>query len=285
MPKNNTPNSKTKLLFLLNYLMEHTDEQHPISLESLIDLYKQYGFKGNRNTVRDDITALQKAGIDVIIDHDGRFNAYYIGTRMFEIAEVRALIDAVSSSRFITSVKSKMLVQKLIQLTSEHNRAYLEHSAFMVDKLKTISHGIFNTIDTVNNAIRLQKKISFQYIDYTPEKEEIRRHNGKVYVVSPQSFIRNDDRYYVPSYSEEKGCIVPFRVDRMRDVEMLDEEAVIDKRFTPSEYSSKVMKMYNGDIPEQEVILEADNKYMLSVIDRFGRGLSIKRHSGGCKPR
>lgn len=270
------PNSKTKLLFLSNYLMEHTDEQHPITMEALIDLYKQHGFKGNRNTIPDDLDALMEAGVDIITDHRGKFKVYYIGNRLFEIAEVRALIDAVSSSRFITATKSKLLIQKLTKLTSEHSRAYLERSAFATDRLKNPNKGILNVIDKVNDAIRLRKKISFQYIDYTPKKKEIRRHGGKRYVVSPQSFIWNDDRYYVPSYSEEKGCIVPFRLDRMRSVEMLDEDAFIDKKFKPSEYCRKVLKMYDGDVPEQEVILEADNKHMISIIERFGLNIETK---------
>ena len=271
-----SPNSKIKLLFLSNYLMEHTDELHPVTLETLIELYKQNGFKGNRNTIPNDIEALQEAGVDIITDHRGKFKVYYIGNRLFEVAEVRTLIDAVSSSRFITATKSKLLIQKLTKLTSEFSRAYLEHSAFAVDRIKTMSKGIFNTIDKVNDAIRLRKKISFQYIDYTPEKRVIRRHNGKRYIVSPQAFIWNDDRYYVPSYSDEKGCIVPFRVDRMRDVEMLDEDAFIVKKFNPSEYSRKALKMYGGNVPEQEVVLEADNNHMLSIVDRFGTDIETK---------
>lgn len=267
---NDAPNSKGRLLFLEHYLLEHTDEQHMISTEELIALYTANGYKANRNTVRDDIAVLQACGIDVIQTYKGKFRAFYIGSRMFELAEVKTLVDAVSSSRFITAAKSETLIQKLTELTSEHSREYLLHSAFSADRLKTDSIGIFLIIDAVNEAITKRKKISFQYIDYLPDKTEILRHDGKVYTVSPQAFLWNDDRYYVPSYSEEKGCIVPFRVDRMRSIEMLDEDSYIDAAFNPSEYSRKVLKMYDGDMDEQEVVLIAENKHMLSVIDRFG---------------
>lgn len=268
--ENTSMNTKTKLLFLAKYLMEHTDEQHPVSLDELITLCKNAGFTGNRNTIRNDITALQAAGLDVIIDHQGRFNAYFIGNRLFELAEVRTLIDAVSSSRFITLEKSEELIQKLTLLTSVHNRLHLSRSAFAADRLKIDSRGIFRAIDIINDAIRAGKKIRFQYIDYTPDKTEVLRHDGKMYVVSPHAFLWNDDRYYVPSYSEEKDCMIPFRVDRMRNVEIVDQPAVIDKNFNPSEYCRKVLKMYDGDVAEREVTLIADNKHMISVIDRFG---------------
>ncbi len=261
---------KGRLLFLEHYLQDHTDDEHTISTDELIALYLEHGFKANRNTIRDDIEILLSYGIDVIKTYKGKTRAYYLGNRIFDLAEVKTLVDAVSSSRFITSQKSEELIQKLTLLTSVHNRDNLAHSAFVADRIKTVTPSVFIFIDKIDEAIGKCKKISFQYIDYLPDKTEILRHDGKVYVVSPQAFLWNDDRYYVLSYSEEKGCIVPFRVDRMRNVEMLPDDAVIDPNFNPSEYCRSVLKMYDGAAPEQEVVLVADNKHMISVIDRFG---------------
>lgn len=157
-----------------------------------------------------------------------------------------------------------------------HYRDSLINSASFSTRLKTDSTGIFLTIDKVNLAISEGKKISFQYVDYLPTKEEILRHDGKKYIVSPQALLWNNDRYYVPSYSEEKQGIVPFRIDRMRNVEITDEPAARDKSFDPAEYSRKVLKMYDGDIKEQKVTIEADNKYMVNVIDRFGEDIDTK---------
>lgn len=204
---------KGRLLFLEHYLQTNTDENHTISTDELIDLYTSNGFKANRNTIRDDIEVLLTYGVDVIKTYKSKARAYYLGNRIFDLAEVKTLVDAVSSSRFITSQKSEELIQKLTQLTSVHNRESLTHSAFTADRIKTDTPSIFIVIDRINDAISRGKKIKFQYIDYLPDKTEVLRHDGKVYVVSPQAFIWNDDRYYVPSYSEEKGCIVPFRVD------------------------------------------------------------------------
>lgn len=267
---------KGRLLFLEHYLQTNTDENHTISTDELIDLYTSNGFKANRNTIRDDIEVLLTYGVDVIKTYKSKARAYYLGNRIFDLAEVKTLVDAVSSSRFITSQKSEELIQKLTQLTSVHNRESLTHSAFTADRIKTDTPSIFIVIDRINDAISRGKKIKFQYIDYLPDKTEVLRHDGKVYVVSPQAFIWNDDRYYVPSYSEEKGCIVPFRVDRMRNVEVVSEDAVRDEEFNVSDYTRRVLKMYDGSAPEQDVVLVADNKHMLSIIDRFGTEIETK---------
>lgn len=268
---------KGRLLLLEHYLEENTDEQHSLTTDELIEVYEQNGYKANRNTIRDDISALIESGIDIITEYKGRSKVFYIGNRLFELAEIKTLVDAVSSSRFITAEKSDALIEKLTKLTSVHNRKSLTETALSADRIKTDSTGIFLTIDKVNAAIREKKKIRFQYIDYLPTKEKILRHDGKWYIVSPQTLIWNDDRYYVPSYSEEKGCIVPFRIDRMCSVELTDETAIHDESFDPAEYCRKVLKMYDGDVEEQKVTLEAPNRYMLNVIDRFGEDIKTEQ--------
>lgn len=273
MSENTSTTIKGRLLFLEHYLQTYTDDQHSVSTDELIEIYASNGFKANRNTIRDDIAILSSSGVDVIQSYKGKQRAYHIGNRLFDLAEVKTLVDAVCSSHFIAAKKSEELIEKLTQLTSIHYRDTLAHSAFAAGRIKAETPNIFITIDKINDAISRGKKISFQYIDYLPDKTEVLRHDGKRYVVSPQTFLWNDDRYYVPSYSEEKGCIIPFRVDRMRNVEILEAERFIDSSFDSSEYTRKVLKMYDGDLPEQEVILIADNKHMLSIIDRFGEDI------------
>ena len=263
-------NTKGRLLFIERYMVENTDETHTLSTDELIRVYEKNGYKANRNTVRDDIEVLRSVGIDVIDRREGNAKAYYIGSRLFEVAEVKTLVDAVSSSRFITKEKSKTLIGKLTKLTSVHNRKALLHSSFFADRIKTSSKSIFISIDTVNQAISRKKKITFKYIDYLPNKKTILRHDGKVYKVSPYALLWNDDRYYVPSYSEEKGGIVPFRIDRMRQVEISDEDADGSVAFDPAKYSRKVLKMFDGNTDECEVELLAENRYMINIIDRFG---------------
>ena len=268
-----TSNTKGRLLFLEHCLLENTDEMHPITAEQLIRVYEGNGYKANRSTIRDDISVLQAFGIDVISELAGKNKVFYIGSRLFELAEIKMLADAVASSRFITADKSESLINKLTKLTNEHNRQQIINGALPANRLKTLSPGIFRTIDTISTAIAEKKKISFQYIDILPTKEIVLRHDGKEYKVSPQTLVWEDDRYYAPAYSEEKKCIVPFRIDRMRNVALLDDSAYIDPQFNIADYSRMVLQMFDGNEEELEVTLTAENKYMLNIIDRFGEDI------------
>ena len=162
-------NTKARLLFLERYMMENTDEEHAITTDELIKLYDANGFKANRNTVHDDIEVLRSVNIDIISVRAGNAKAYFIGSRLFEMSELKTLADAVSSSRFITKERSRNLIHKLTELTSVHNRKPLMKSAFYADRIKTNSRGIFRVIDSVNVAISTGKKMSFKYIDYKPD--------------------------------------------------------------------------------------------------------------------
>ena len=44
-------NTKARLLFIEQYMMENTDEAHPVSTDELISIYEAHGYKANRNTV------------------------------------------------------------------------------------------------------------------------------------------------------------------------------------------------------------------------------------------
>jgi len=189
---------------------------------------------------------------------------------------LKLLVDAVSSSRFITAEKSDLLISKLAQLTNEENRQELSARIFTGDRLKTSNSNVFVTIDTVYNAIKRQKKISFHYWDYSPKKEKVLRHDGEEYIVSPYALVWNDDRYYAPSYSDKRQTIVKYRIDRMCDVQILEEDAFVDPDFNVAEYSKKVIKMYDDNLPERTVTLRCINEHMKNVIDRFGEDIKTK---------
>lgn len=262
--------NKGRIIFLEHYLLDHADENNPITTENLITAMADHGYSANRNTVHSDIAALQAEGINVVAVRVANAKGYYIKDRPFRTTELKALIDAVSSSQFIPERNSNALIRRLAEMAPEMYRKNLIATAFCADRIKTDSPVAFPTLDTVNKAIQKSKKLQFQYVDYLPTKEEVLRHNKKAYIVSPYALLWNDGRYYVPSYDPEKDKIVSYRVDRMRSVIMLSELADRDKPFDPVDYCKKALWMYDGDIEEQEVILISENKHMISLIDRFG---------------
>lgn len=277
MAERNALGSKGRVLFLRKYLEEHTDDDHVITTEELIRLYEENGYKAQRQTIADDVAVLVSSDFEVIVNQVARnktkTNAYHIGARLFELPELKLLVDAVSSSRFITAEKSELLIKKLSQLTNEENRADLSARIYTGDRLKTTNPNVLVNIDTIYNAIRDKKKITFHYWDYAPNKEKVLKHDGEDYIVSPYVLLWNDDRYYVPGYSEKHQDTVKFRVDRMCDVQIMDEDAHIDPEFNAAEYSKKVIKMYDDKLPERAVTLRCQNEHMKNVLDRFGEDI------------
>ena len=274
MPVRNESGTKGRLLFLERYLLEHTDENHALTTEDILAVCREHGYKSQRATVWDDMAVLYAAGLEVmreqVASNRTSMNAYYVGERLFEMAELRMLVDAVSSSRFITAEKSDLLISKLARLTNEQNRASLTWKIYNAQRAKTTNPNVFVNMEEIRAAIDAHRKISFHYWDYTPAKERVLRHDGELYIASPYALIWDDDRYYAAAWSDKREKIVKYRVDRMCDVKVLDEAAVRDESFNPAAYARSVIKMYDGDLPEMKVTLLCENELMQNVLDRFG---------------
>lgn len=188
--------NKGRIIFLEHYLMDQSDESHPITTDELISILSEHGYSANRNTIHSDMTALQEAGIGVEAVRVANAKGYYIRNRLFRMTELKALIDSVSSSQFIPERNSNALIRRLAEMAPEMYRKDLIATAFCADRVKTDSPVAFPALDTVNKAIQKYRKLSFQYVDYLPTKEEILRHNKKKYVVSPYVLLWDNGRYY-----------------------------------------------------------------------------------------
>lgn len=261
--------TKSRILFLLRFLFENTDDEHCFSTNELIQLLAENGFSANRKTVRDDVEMLCDAGYEILVDKDGKSNSYHFGTRTFELPELKMLVDAISSSRFISAEKSEVLIQKLTSLTSKYEAQELTAKIFTADRIKADNSKIFLTTDIVSRAIEQEKKVSFQYFDYLPTKEKVLKNSGEVYIISPYALIWNDDRYYLVGFSDKRQTLTPFRVDRMTVPTITDEPAVKNAQFNPADFTNKVIQMFSSG-EEETVMLRCRNETMRSVIDKFG---------------
>lgn len=273
----NTSGTKGRLLFLQSFLMDHTDDNNVITTEELLQLYAKNGYKANRSTVRDDIAVLCSFGTDVIVDRVTRngtkTNAYHIGERLFELPELKLLIDAVSSSRFITKSKSDLIIKKLLKLSNQQNRKALMTRVMVSDHLKSSNNAVMVITDAICQAIINHRKIAFHYWDYSAEKKRILRHDGEEYTLSPYALIWNDDRYYIAGYSDKRQKVVKFRVDRICDIHELEDDAVDNDDFNLADYAKKAIKLYDDDKEECPVTLLCKNERMKNVVDRFGEDI------------
>ena len=263
-----TSSTKKRLLLILELLYKTTDESHPVSTVEITDYLADKGFLIDRKTLRSDLRLLISMGYDIVVVKSSP-NKYFWGERTFEIPELKMLLDAVSSARFISETKSKQLTKKIMSLAGMQQREQLKRHVRAIGKTKADNKGLYYIIDTITEAINRKKKISFQYMEYNGRKEKILRNDGEVYILSPYVLYWNEDYYYVLGYSDKRERVTAFRIDRMKTPTIMDDDAVPKPEdFDVSAYSNKVFQMFSGE--ETTVELECDTALMKYVIDRFG---------------
>lgn len=269
---------KSRMIILAQMFYEHTDEETPMTSQEILEYLKEHDVPANEKTLRGDIKLLQDLGLD-IVKIVSRPNLFYWGERQFELPELKLLVDAVASSRFITKKKSNALGKKLAQLASENQRKDLRRHIQATNRAKSENESIYYSVNTVNEAISRRKKIRFQYTEFGPDLKEILRGDGEVYELSPYALLWNEDYYYVVGWSNKHNNVSVFRVDRLYRPELLDEKAV--KRpddFNLDDYSTPIFDMFEG--PERKTVqLEVDNKLAKYIVDRFGTKLGTKQVS------
>ena len=262
--------SQIRILRLLHFLYQHTDEEHPVSASDILRLWEESGICTDRRSVYGDMDILKEFGVDIIHRRE-RQNLYFVGSRLFELPELKLLVDAVESSRFITRKKSVELISKLSSLASSSQAKELNRPVYMGGTAKPDNETIYYTVDTLHTAIREKQQVQFQYIEFTSQKERRLKHNGAWYVFSPYALMWQRDYYYAVGWSERHGKLAQFRVDRMANVEPLERPAIEMPGFDAEDYASKVFGMYDDEI--ETVTLRCENQFMRNVIDRFGTGV------------
>lgn len=263
-----TSSTKKRMLLILELLYKTTDESHPVSTVDITGYLEEKGFQIDRKTLRSDLRLLISMGYDIVVVKSSP-NKYFWGERTFEIPELKMLLDAVSSARFISKTKSKRLAKKIMSLAGMQQREQLKRHVRAIGKTKADNKGLYYIIDTITEAINQKKKISFQYMEYNGRKEKILRNDGEVYILSPYVLYWNEDYYYVLGYSDKRERVTAFRIDRMKTPTIMDDDAVTKPEdFDVSAYSNKVFQMFSGE--ETTVELECDTSLMKYVIDRFG---------------
>ena len=275
------PNSNQKVksrhLTIMKMFFERTDEDHQFTVADIIAFLESQGESTNIKTLRKDIETLQNHGLD-IVRVSTRPVRYFMGSRKYELPELKLLIDAVSSSRFITQKKSRELAKKLTGEASEHQRKELRRNIVATHRIKTSNESVYYTVDTVNDAINKGRQIAFKYIDYTPELKKMFRNEGEVYEVSPYALFWNEDYYYVVGFSNKHGKVAVFRADKLYRPEILEKKAVKKPEdFDLEAYSKQIFEMYDGDIVN--VRLCCRNDLARYVADRFGDKLETKPFS------
>ena len=276
MPKGQ--NQKSKLLHLARILNRQTDQEHPMSLQRMMDLLQAQGIDvRDRKSLYDDLDTLRVFGMDIEMQRDGRSVGYYVASRPFELPELKLLVDAVQSSRFITRKKTDQLISKVESLASVHQARQLQRQVFVTRRIKAMNESIYYTVDALHEAIDSGKQIRFHYFEWAlgrgRERVEKRlRKDGAWYQVSPWWLIWDNENYYLVAYDSQSRDVRHYRVDKMQDIALVDalrEGGDLLSRFDPGAYAGSLFGMYHGDL--ETVKLRFDNALIGVVADRFGR--------------
>ncbi len=269
-------NQKLKLLYIMQYLLRETDEDNPVTTAQIISMLNSNGISAERKSVYENIEDLRQFGLDIENSGTGRSSGYYIASREFEMPELKLLVDAVQSSKFITKGKTDRLIKKIEGLAGRHQAEELQRQVFVSNRIKHDNESIYYNVDEIHTAINTDCKLSFFYFDWTSSKTKKHHHDGKRYLISPWALAWDDENYYMIGYDSEADMIKHYRVDKMEKIsaENIAREGreKFDK-FDMAVYSKKVFGMFGGE--EKTVTIRFKESLAGAVIDRFGRDAMI----------
>lgn len=274
MPKGT--NNKFKLFRLTQIMLERTDEEHYITMPEIMAALKEYEITADRKTIYGDLRDLEQFGIEVEGEPTGNRYHYHVVSRDFELPELKLLVDAIQSSKFITARKTDTLIKKLEKLVSKYDAMKLQRQVFVSGRIKTMNESIYYTVDAIHNAISEDKKIKFQYFQWNIKKEMELRHNGAYYHISPWGLLWEDENYYLVGFDSKAGCIKHYRVDKMLHIQMTNEKREgkeYFKKINMADYVKKSFGMYGGK--EYQIKLLVENQLAGVMIDRFGKDIMM----------
>ena len=270
MPKGN--NQKLKLFYLMHIMLEKTDEEHGITMPEIIKELEANEITAERKSIYDDFNMLtEHLGVEIEARRVGKYTYYHAIERPFELAELKLLVDAISSSKFITEKKTHELIKKLEKYASRYQAMKLHREVYISGRGKTTNEAIYYNVDAIHSAIGNNKQIQFQYFQWNVKKEKEFKKDGAKYQVSPWALLWEDEKYYMIGYDKEADSIKYYRVDKMLQIDVLEEDRLGKghfEKFDIKTYSKKNFGMFAGT--EQSVKMRFHNRLAGVVIDRFG---------------
>ncbi len=272
-------NQKMKLLYIIDILKKHSDEENPINATELCEKLEAVGISAERKAIYNDIDTLIDFGYDIVKTRTPRFG-YFLASREFELPEIYLLGDAVRSAEFITPKKTRELLGKLDSMLSVNQVRQREKNIYIAAKNKCKNEEIYYSIDKISTAITKKKKISFIYCQRTLQEGKNIAVTEKTMTVSPYALIWENDKYYLIGNNAKYDNLIHLRLDRIRHVEITEDKArhfsevsEYTEFFDGADYTAKTFNMYTG--LNSEVELRCSKKILEQIIDRFSEEIFI----------
>ena len=279
---------KSRPLYVANYLKKKSDNIQWVTQKDILDyLYEEYGIMPDRKTIKRDIAMLRdEMGMDI---EEESYKGYRLRSREFELDDLKILAECVYAAKFISEERSNDLIDVLCEFCSEKQAQKFKREVVLVDRVKTLESKTLYTINAIREAMEPQRwpseflrgrKISFHYTTHsiTDVHKLIDKHDGKQYKVSPYKLAINDGNYYMIGMEDEAQDLRTYRIDRMRDVRVLDEKQNKKLEWTARKdmkaYMRQTFSMFAGEKIAVEILF--DNSLLDMVIDKFGVGFGAE---------
>ena len=262
-----TENQKLKLLYIREILEQQSDEQHRLTTQDILDALSLRGIQAERKSVIADIAALQQSGMD-IVSVRGQGGGYFLASRLFELPELKLLVDAVQASRFLSERKSMQLIEKLSTLTSRQEARSLRRQVTVAGRVKTMNESVYYSVDILHDAIAQNSRVTFRYFDW--DLDGSRRYRPGTYEASPYALCWQDENYYLIAGSSRHG-LTHYRVDKMAQIHLTGQPRLMDaqaRALDMAQYEKAVFGMFGG--PQEQVRLQFARSLSGVVRDRFG---------------
>ena len=275
MPKGK--NQKMKLYRLYRIMLSETDEDHALTIKQIQERLAESDVTVDRKTLYEDFAALGEMGLDIEMSRNGNEYLYRVVSKRFELAELKLLVDAIQSSKFITAKKSRQLIGKLTDFASSYEARQLDRQVVVAGRVKTMNESIYYNVDAVHEAITENRQICFSYLQWNEDKQLVPR-KSKAYRVSPWALTWNDGNYYLIAYDAAAAMIKNYRVDKMDQIKVLPDVRTgknVFRQIDMAGYTRENFDMFAGK--ETMVTLRFTRDLVGVMIDRFGKEITICR--------
>lgn len=264
---------KIKLLVLYDILCRYTDGSHAMNTDEIIKALKERGIAVARKVLPLDIALLNEYGYEVL-SYKKKYHYYYVVSRQFDTAEIGLLSDVIKASKLVAKQKQE-LIRKLVQMTGNY-QAKLSENIIHCDTPKRSNVQMMYSIDTIDQAIKDNRQISFLYYALDIEKKKVYRREGKRYTVNPLVMVWNKDNYYLICYDDKHEGTANYRIDRMESVEIEGAKIIPReefKNFDVEQYRTQVFSMFGGEL--QKVKISFAPSMLDEIYDKFGEDIKI----------
>jgi len=268
-------NKKLLLFYVLEILKKYSDENHILTQDEIGRLVEsEFGMYCERKTSAANIEALLELGYDIIkIDRKG----YYLASREFEKGEVLFLLDAIFSSKIIPYKQAENLSKKLLSFLSKYENKEFNYIYKSNQISRTNLKQIFYTIEQINEAIKQKKKITFLYQKNSFNKNMLE----KTHIVSPYFMSNSQGKYYLVCNKEGLNDLSNFKIEKIKDIIILDELAYpiekiegYEKGLDISKYTNENIYMFSGKTISAKLKIE-DESIIDYIYDWFDKNNTL----------